>query len=161
MILDFSVRNFGPFRDSVTLSMCATALKDDPDTVFECPSTKNGLVTSALIFGANASGKSYFVKALSALKFMLDRPYTDMDIFPSYQPFRLSGETANAPVELRIRLMIGDVLYDYSISYDRNSVVSESLHHYPNGRRARVFVRTGPDSFEYGDKVAIVIDITF
>ena len=155
MILDFSVRNFGPFRDRVTLSMCATALKDDPDTVFGCQSTKNGLVTSALIFGANASGKSYFVKALSALKFMLDRPYTDMDVFPSYQPFRLSGETANAPVELRIRLIIGDVLYDYRISYDRNSVVSESLHHYPNGRRARVFVRTGPDSFEYGDKVAI------
>ncbi len=52
MILDFSVRNFGPFRDRVTLSMNATALRDDADNIFECEQVGGGLLTSALIFGA-------------------------------------------------------------------------------------------------------------
>ncbi len=155
MILDFSVRNFGPFRDRVTLSMNATALRDDADNIFECEQVGGGLLTSALIFGANASGKSYLIKAMSALRYMLARPYSGGEAYAAYQPFRLSGSTVNAPVDLRIRVLINGVLYDYSISYNKDTVVSEALYHYPKGRRARVFIRTGPAEFEYGDNLMI------
>lgn len=155
MILDFSVRNFGPFRDRITISMNATALRDDADNVFGCDQVRSGLLTSALVFGANASGKSYLIKALSALKFMLARPYSGGEEYAAYQPFRLSDRTVDAPVDLRIRILIRDILYDYSISYNRDTVVSESLYHYPKGRRARVFVRTGPDEFGYGNSAMI------
>lgn len=155
LILDFSIRNFGPFRDRVTISLNATALRDDADNIFEHDQVRGGLLTSALVFGANASGKSYLIKALSALRYMLARPYLSGEEYAAYQPFRLSCKTADAPTDLRIRILIGGILYDYSISYTRNAVVSESLYHYPKGRRARVFVRTGPGEFEYGSSAII------
>lgn len=155
MILDFSVRNFGPFRDRITISMNATALRDDADTVFDCKQVKGGLLTSALVFGANASGKSYLIKALSALRFMLARPYSGGEEYAAYQPFRLSDKTVEAPVELRVRVLIDGILYDYSISYGKSTILNESLYHYPKGRRSRVFIRKGPEAFEYGDAAMI------
>lgn len=36
MLVDFSVENFGPFRDRATLSMQATSRKEHSDNVIEC-----------------------------------------------------------------------------------------------------------------------------
>ena len=155
MLVDFSVRNFGPFKDRLALSMGATALKDEPDNVFPCEQVKEGLLTSALIYGANAAGKSYLTKAMSALQIMLSRTYPTTVEYSAYQPFRLSKDTVSAPVEMRIRMIIGGIFYDYAIAYDHNTIVSESLYHYPNGRKARVFVRTGPGEFTHGDRITL------
>lgn len=148
MIRDFSVKNYGPFKERVTLSMERSALKDPADTVIPCD---NGILSSALIFGANAAGKSYLIKALASLQQLLRRPYTDVDSYSGYQPFRLSRASLESPVEMRIRMLIDGISFDYSISYLKNTIVSESLYYYPKGRRARVFVRTGPKDYEYGD----------
>ena len=153
VIRDFSVRNFGPFKEQVTLSMEPSALKDDPDTVIPCG---NGILSSALVFGANGAGKSYLIKALASLQDILRRPYTAVDPYPWYQPFRLSDESLGSPVEMRIRMVIDGILFDYNVSYLRNSIASESLFYYPKGRRVRVFVRTGPTDYEYGDEAIIV-----
>ena len=59
MIVDFSVRNFGPFRDRVVLSMEPAALSDDGCAIQETPALKGGLLKAAVIFGANASGKTF------------------------------------------------------------------------------------------------------
>ena len=62
MLIEFSVANYRSFRDEVTLSMVASPLKTDngePDkrNQFAAPGDIN-LLTSAAIYGANASGKS-------------------------------------------------------------------------------------------------------
>lgn len=145
MMLDLSVRNFGPFRDLVTLSMGATTSEGGPDNVFPCGPVREGMLTSALIYGANASGKSCLIRAVSVLQTMLGSTHPTIGGCGAYQPFRLSGDTVSAPVEMRMRMVLGGVLHDYAVSYDRDSIVSESLHHYPKGRRARVFERAGQD----------------
>ncbi len=152
VIRDFSVRNFGPFKERVTLSMEPSSLRDEADTVIPCG---NGILSSALVFGANSAGKSYLIKALASLQDILRRPYTAIDSYPGYQPFRLSEESLGSPVEMRIRMVIDGIPFDYSVSYLRNSIASESLFYYPKGRRVRVFVRTGPTDFEYGDEAII------
>lgn len=152
MIRDFSVKNFGPFKDRVTLSMERSALRDYADTVIPC---EKGILSSALIFGANAAGKSYLIKALASLQSILRRPYTKVDSYSGYQPFRLSKDSLESPVEMRLRMIIDGISYDYSLSYLRNAIVSESLYYYPKGRRVRVFVRSGPENFEYGDEAII------
>ena len=147
MLVDFTVSNFGPFKDPVTLSMQASSSKYMEENVIEVEQISGGLLSSAVVFGSNASGKTYLMKALNALVSMVARPHPDGSGIIWYQPFRLDRESISSPVEMRVRIIESGILYDYSLSFDAVSIVRESLYHYPNGRRACVFDRTG--SLEY------------
>lgn len=146
MLLDFSVENFGPFKERATLSMVRTILKDAPDTIIP---NSDGVLSSALVFGPNGAGKSCLIEALASLQDIIGDQHAA--IVRGYRPFRLSEESSKAPVKMEIRMIIDGVPFDYTISYLENAIVSESLHYYPDGRRTRVFVRTGPDELEFGD----------
>ena len=68
MLIEFSVGNFRSFKDIVTLSMVAAKLTAknkalDEDNVFESPGAPQ-LLTSAAVYGANASGKSNLIAAI-------------------------------------------------------------------------------------------------
>ncbi len=152
MIVDFTIENFGPFRDETVLSMQATGMKGLPGNISESKFTKNGLLTSAIVFGANASGKSYLAKAFSALRYMVADTRHDETQFPWYQPFRMSERCLTSPVRIRIRFVEKGVLYDYAISYSADRIVYEHLYHYPKNRRACVFLRTGPLTFDQAKK---------
>ncbi len=147
MIVDFTVSNFGPFRDKATFSMQGTSIKEHPEMLSGIETVSGDVLRSAFIFGANASGKSYLVKAFLALKEMVRDAFAPKHQYDWYEPFRLRRESLESPVEMRIRLIIDGILYDYSVSYGRDSVVAESLYHYPRGRRACVFDRTGPEEY--------------
>lgn len=148
MIIDFSIKNFGPFKDKVCLSLESTSLDGIEENILE-PESSNPLLSSAAIFGANASGKSYVIKAMEVLQNMVKAPMNPNMIYPWYQPFRLSSSTLNAPIELSLRFIKNSVEYDYSISFMRDRVVFESLFYYPLGRKAMVFTRNNQD-FQFG-----------
>lgn len=145
MIIDLTVRNYGPFRDSVTFSLIASALKDDDEAVHESPSIRNGLLKSAVVFGPNASGKTYLLEAMDYLRYVVESARPEGLEIPGYIPFRLSKDAQGSPTGIRIRLLIDKVVYDYSIEYTSDRIVSESLYHSPNGRRTLVFSRGGAD----------------
>lgn len=142
MLVDFSVSNFGPFRDRVTLSMQATKFDEHPENKVDTEQVKNGVLTSAAIFGANSSGKSYVFHAMQALQAMVAGMYESGFRYPWYQPFRLCSENADRPVCISIRLLIDGILHVYSISYTEDRIVSESLDYYPLGRSRAVFDRS-------------------
>ncbi len=52
MLIDFSVKNYGPFRDKVTLSAMKTEYREHPENVITTSSNK--LLSSLIIFGPNA-----------------------------------------------------------------------------------------------------------
>lgn len=105
MIVDFSVRNFGPFRDRAVLSMEPTLLSDDEHPIQHTPALKNGLLKSAAIFGANASGKTFLVEAIGCLKEIVGRAHPDGDFLPEYNPFALSRKTASEPTSMELRMV--------------------------------------------------------
>ncbi len=75
MLLDFSLENYGPFRDRVTLSLQATKHGEHPGNVISCDAVKGGILSSATVFGPNASGKSYVFKAMAALRMVVFDAY--------------------------------------------------------------------------------------
>lgn len=141
MILDLSIENFGPYRERSVLSLEAASYKDLPGNVFEAPSIKRGLLSSVLIYGANASGKTCIIDALCALQEIVAEPRMEKERVPGYNPFRPDAGTRCAPVRLGIRLILDSVTYDYSIAFTAYEIEEESLYRYPNGRRACVFER--------------------
>ncbi len=149
MFIELSIKNYGPFKDKTVFSMESTALDGNEGNLLDCNTTGEPLLGSAVIFGANASGKSYVLKAMEALQLMVRAPMNPNVTYPWYQPFRASKDTLNAPIELGIAFVVNEVRYDYAISFDSNHVVSESLYYSPKGRKAKVFSRRGQD-FDIG-----------
>ncbi len=151
MLLDFTVGNFGPFRDDATLSMNATKIKEQQGNLINPELSDKDILSSAIIFGPNAAGKSFIADAMYILSRVVEA--VNEDISPTlYVPYRLSKSNRESPVRIRVRLIIDGILYDYRVEYKASEIIRESLYHYPKKRPARVFERTGPTGFKDAKK---------
>ncbi|MDO5854023.1 MAG: ATP-binding protein [Thermoplasmata archaeon] len=149
MLVDFSVENFGPFRDTATLSLIGAMSDSIHDNLLKSSAVDGGILSSAVIFGPNASGKTFIIKAIRALQAMVAAPVPPGFDYPWYQPFCLSSETVEAPTTITVRAIVDGTLYCYIIAFDRCTVVHESLHGYPGGHKSVIFTRVG-NEFRFG-----------
>jgi hypothetical protein len=147
MLVNFVVKNFGPFKDEAILTMTANKGNEHPENYKE--TATGNILTSAAIFGPNAAGKTYIIDALSYLRNIVVQPGLPNAPMPGYNPFRLSKDTKTAPVEMNIKFITENILYDYHVSFNGQRIIAEWLYYYPNKRRTEVFKRTA-DSFEFG-----------
>ncbi len=147
MLIEFSVGNFRSFKEKVTLSMVAsnTSARDpnvNKNNTIEV-SDKLTLLTSAAIYGANASGKSNIVKALAFMRnFVLTSAnmlQTDEPIL--VEPFRLSTETENEPSYFEIVFILNNIQYRYGFEVNSQQIISEWLFSVLNKREAKLFIR--------------------
>ena len=71
MLIQFSVKNFRTFKEKATLSLIASnydkATRED-ENIFRDSEYDLRILKSAVIYGANASGKSKFIEALMIMK---------------------------------------------------------------------------------------------
>jgi len=87
------------------------------------------LLTSAVIYGANASGKSYFLKGMDFLKWFIinSSKETQRDERINIEIFRLSPSTKKKPSFFEISILIDNTKYRYGFEADRNNVRGEWL----------------------------------
>lgn len=92
------------------------------------------LLRSAIVYGANASGKSNFSKALVFFqRFVTDGLRLSLANSPIQTvPFLLDVNTQNLPSRFEIELLIGEIRYLYGFEVTQDKVHSEWLHQYPN-----------------------------
>ena len=69
MLIQFSVKNFMSIKDKVTFSMVASKDKEHKENLIQ--GNGENYVKSAVIYGANASGKSNLFKAFNLAIIML------------------------------------------------------------------------------------------
>lgn len=152
MLLNFRITNFRSINEMVELSMIPSDLKNPVNRIIKTNpnATKNkdyyGL-TSAAIYGANASGKSNIVKALSdfvdfVTKSTDNKPNDSINL---YNPFKLNDESLEKPSCFSIDILIENILYIYSIEVFNQAVVKESLFFSPKGLQVKVFERNGQE----------------
>lgn len=148
MLLNFRITNFRSINETVELSMIPSDLKNPVNRIIKTNpnATKNkdfyGL-TSAAIYGPNASGKSNVIRALDDFKrFIIDstdnKPNQNIDLF---SPFKLNKDSLQKPSCFSVDLLIDNVLHTYSVEVLRNEILKESLFIYPKGVKVRVFDR--------------------
>ena len=141
MLLKFSVENYGPFKEETVLDFHPSKLKDSDSCIIEKDDTSALSVLG--IFGMNASGKSYLLRALANLASMMRFPLPAAMPILAYAPFRLSSETRNAPTKMNLEFICEGERFEYTVEFDGKSILKESLDHFPNGQRAGVFKRDG------------------
>ena len=142
MILELKIKNFLSFKDEVTFSFEATKDKsyEDYQVVEIAPNTR--VLRLAIVYGANASGKSNLLNAFEFLRnFWLDIP-EDKDEATGIIPFLLNKETPSQPSEFSIIFYVDGVKYLYSLELDKQRIYSEKLFVYPGTQPALIFDRS-------------------
>ncbi len=153
MLLRFSVSNFGSLRDKQELSMIAShAIKDDPSGLIDAPELrKERVLPAAVIYGANASGKSNFVKALAQMQMLVRDSHRKGEPGGGVpmKPFLLDPAYAKAPSEFSIDFIWNGARHLYSFEAHATEFLTESLHVWHGGPRTMLFERKGTE-FEFG-----------
>jgi len=132
MLIEFSVENFLSFNERVTLSLVAAPELDEADglveNTFEAPGGIR-LLKSALIYGANASGKSNLVKAVRfARDFVLGSANETQAGEPiNVKPFLLGPTAAERGSSFELVWIADNVRYRYGFSVDSSRVLEEVL----------------------------------
>lgn len=149
MLVEFTVGNYRSFREPQTLSLLAAPLKSkdsslDENNVFDVPNNPS-LLTSAVIYGANASGKSNLFQALDFMRsFVLESPKeTKATGGIDVEPFRLSTVTSDQPSHFEIVFIASGKRYRYGFEVTQEQVEAEWLYFVPSIREARLFERDG------------------
>lgn len=148
MIIEFSFGNFRSFKTMETLSMLAANIvardRDLDESNTFAASNKLKLLHSKAIYGANASGKSNIVKAISAFVQIVKNSVKDANTIKRHvQPFELNAANATEPTYFQLMFMHQNVPYSYGFEVDKGTVVSEWLFGSPNGRVVSYFTREG------------------
>lgn len=151
MLIEFSVGNYRSFKEKATLSMVAASLFSQPPSldehnVFEVESDLK-LLTSATIYGANASGKSNFIAALNFMRSFIissSRESQAGEAIP-FEPFRLVVGCDELPSSFEIVFRIKDTQYRYGFEITAQRVVAERLYKLGSAREVRLFERSEND----------------
>ena len=129
MLINFEFSNFRSFRDTATLSMEAIpAFKElEDEAIIGTRSLR--LLKSAVIYGANAAGKSNVFKAFHFMLWLLRNSATGLkpDEAISVQPYRLDTISEDAPSRFQITFVEGEEQFRYGFEVDRRAVRTEWL----------------------------------
>ena len=135
MLLEFSFANFLSFKDKVTFSMVATSLKDrkadSTDTTFSAGGEVPVVLSRACaVFGANASGKSNLIKAMSFFKWFTMNSSKDVQAGEKIpvNSFALSTSSVAEPSLFEIVILIGEDTYRYGFEASAEKVHREWLY---------------------------------
>ena len=153
MLISFRVRNFRTFREKVEWSLIASADKTrEEDNVVELPGFGLRLLKSAVVYGANASGKSKLVEALDYMKELVFGSSEGGQVGKptGVEPFKLNPETIQSPSEFEIQFIHGNELYRYGFEVSAMQIEAEWLFLRTEKRmrhksEMELFYRTGQD----------------
>ena len=151
MLIEFTIENFRSIKDKVTLSMVST--KDaafDNHLIRTNVLKDDSLLKSAVIYGANASGKTNVLLALYFLKaLVLNSIKHQKGQGIRYTPFKLDDKSFKKPTKFHIVFIKNEIKYSYAVAFNEEKIVSESLHYYPNNQKSLLFERKDTNDFRF------------
>lgn len=156
MLCQFRFKNFYSYRDETVFDMQAANIEEFSDSLIPAPGERfSALLPVSAIFGPNGGGKS---NAIRAMVYLISRvllpirtssdyrnPFTSYS--KRYDPFLLDETSREEPAEFEIVFRTQAAQYQYQLSVQSDTVVSESLFYTKTtGKRRRdnrLFEREG------------------
>jgi len=160
MLVEFSVENFLSIKEKVTLQMEATSDKMHPSNLISSErNNKHPLLATAIIYGANASGKSNFINAFEFLESMVlfSHTYTPGTKIPVV-PFKLDNNLD--PTNIEMTFIYKNIKYHYFLSVTQERVIEEYLYFYDSRKPSLVFHRTKTKKYKFGKEQSFLTDIS-
>jgi len=160
MLVEFRVKNFLSFKDEVVFSMLTSGKKEHPENLIPFDEAKDEYLTkAALIYGANASGKTNLLKAMH---FLCVNVLKSKDLSTSENidltSFLFDEKTPKQPASFEIKFIRGSVLYIYGLELDSEKIHKEYLYETPkkkfNARPIKIFEREDNQEFNLNNNVS-------
>ncbi len=140
MLLEFSCSNHKSIRDEVLFSTLAGSDSTFEDRTYEVAGIK--VLKAAVIYGANGSGKSNFIDAISFVKNLVIMSITHQPGQGIRQlPHKLDG--FNRVSSYRIQFVTKGIRYVFGFSLQNMLVTEEYLYYFPKNKQTRIFERSG------------------
>ncbi|SFC31078.1 ATPase/GTPase, AAA15 family [Flexibacter flexilis DSM 6793] len=139
MIVNFSVQNFGSIKDKQILSFEADK-SAHLENAYIVNINGQRILKLALIYGANASGKTTILNALEFLGGMVLNPESKKTSELQFRPFLFDTDTPNQNSIISIEFFHKNIKYFYEIVFNKIAIVREELYFY-NPNKASVYKR--------------------
>jgi AAA15 family ATPase/GTPase len=159
MLINFSLSNYKSFKDKATLSFVASSITGNEESNI-IKTDRISLLKSVAIYGANAGGKSNFVKGLVFMRwFVINSSKETQSKEPiDVDPFRLNSSTESEPSEFEVEMLIDEVRYRYGFRTDNKRIFAEWLFEGTKNKEYPCFLRIEQDfklwkRFEEGEKL--------
>jgi AAA15 family ATPase/GTPase len=141
MLLEFSVGNYLSFRETKTLSLVASPITEFKETS-AIKQKDNTLLKGAIIYGANSSGKSNLIRAMSTMRRLVLESFEQSSSEPlNITPFLLNTSYANEPSHFEIIFQINKVRYRYGFEVTNTVVIAEWLYEAKSSKEKALFIR--------------------
>jgi len=143
MLVDFRVDNYRSIRDEQCLSFAAS--NDKTHEATHCLETgrpeARRLVRSAVIYGANASGKSNLIFALMTMQLLVlnSTRLLEAQFREQFTPFLLDSTSRKEPTRFEISVVLDGVRYQYGFTFDAERIRGEWLLVYQHSKAQRWF----------------------
>jgi len=162
MIAEIKFKNILSFRDETVFSFEADKSKEmESYHVVEVASGIR-LLKLAVVYGANASGKSNFIKICDFIKKFLIRVPSNKGEETGIIPFLMDKDCSNQTSDLSLSFYVIEkgqaTKFIYSLSLTRNHIANETLAYYPSQQPSTVFERTienGVSAIKFGTKIKL------
>ncbi len=143
MLIEFKVANYRSIGEEQILSLIpASQQKEYLDNIISYG--KHNALNALAIYGANGSGKSNLLLALSLLDKLvhLSARSSSTTKLP-FDPFLLREGWESKPTKFEITFIINEDKYRYGLEFHKEEVASEWLYRKSIGREVPLFLRKG------------------
>ena len=139
MLVSFSVSNYRSFGEEVTLNLVASnKLTDHPNHRVPIGQTGKHLVRCAVLYGANAAGKSNLVKAMGFAQRLIQRR---SDQLPTVDPFKFNPDLSKQPSGFEFRFLRGEHVFIYGFDVTSREIINEWLAFVHDNDELTIFER--------------------
>lgn len=149
MLVEFTIKNFKCFKEEVKFSLIASNYDKETrvqDNTFYIEKFNLRLLKSAVLYGANASGKTKFIEGIGFfVNFISNSSDGQAQDLINIDSFGLSLETENAPTAFEIIFIHNEEIFRYGFEIDKYKVHSEWLYHRPKTKEIELFYREGQE----------------
>lgn len=152
MLLRFEAGNVLSIAQIQELSFVASKLKGDEAGLLDIPGTAGfRAVPALLIYGANASGKSNFVQALTFMRSAILSSHSQGNPRGGVPRthFALDEDSETQPSHFEAEFVVGGSRYIFGFTCDSQNFLTEWLYSFPEGKRRKLYERQGKN-VEFG-----------
>ena len=144
VLVSFTLQNYRSFfsEQSFCFSLRTDNAHDTSPLERTVPRAIPKISRNAIVFGANASGKTNLLAAFATCRDLVfhSMAFSDIEFTARYTPFKL-GHDAHGPTIFAIDVLLEGTRYCYSMSYDAQRVRAERLVVHRSGESHRWFDR--------------------
>lgn len=150
MIISLRLKNFFSLRDDAVIDFTAdssvrSSFSHLPENLIDFAGDK--FVNIIGLFGGNAAGKSNIIKAFEFCRNLILHSHlnNEGDKF-DFTPFKFD---IDKPSEFYINFISDGIEYEYGFTIQDDKILTESLYHFPNKRRSKVFERESTNLYSH------------